>query len=1102
MSQTLPERAQEHTSQPSAFINFENPAWYLALDLSERLALRRARSGGQASTPAGAVKNYEAGQKKLDLWKKQNPFNRDLSLFADRLASLDLSENDLLEWLSAPVEETQKDLDQTPDWLEQLAAAFENFQPQQGIPAVPEGAPDSQHDNAILGLIAPLVQQSVTRLRNEIAELERRYGALPFDPTTMVRMFLPGLARQSIPKLSRTLALEVNIARLEGRLEGETTEVRFQNFLVQLGQPEKLAAFFNEYPVLARQLVNAANNWLHANLTFLRHLCADWQTLRAEFSPESEPGQLVSFEGGVGDVHRQGQSVLRLTFSNGLRLVYKPRSLALDAHFQALLAWLNDQPEVLPFRIVKIIDRGEYGWSEFVSPAECENRMQVEGFYHRQGAYLALLHVLQATDFHSENLIASGEHPVMIDMEALFHGHLDNLVDKTANPALTELYQSVMRVGLLPERMFANTKAISPDASGLGGQAGQLSPRAIKRWEGFGTDEMRVVHKQVPLEGADNRPRLDGVEANVEDYLDEVVTGFEEMYRLLVKKREELLAGPLQAFKDDQTRIIVRPTITYNSILRLSFHPDLLHNALDRDRHLDYLWAVKNRPFLRRLLAAERTDLLNGDIPLFTSRVNDHNVYSSRGEVITDYFRESAWETATRRVRQMGEIDLQRQVWFIKAAFATIPMTTAEWRRSNLQPPAGIASRERLLEQAQAVASRLSDLAIVEDDRAGWIGLNMLDDQHWQPEVAGFDLYSGSSGIALFLAYHGHVTGDATSTKLARMAVNSLRRQITGYLNQNEALLPGVFDGLASPVYLYTHLSVLWNEPGLLDEATELAYKLGQAIEQDKTYDLLSGSAGALIALLNLYKLRPDAELLRLAVKCGEHLLKEAYPTPEGLGWLNTAIAGEPLTGFSHGAAGIAWALAQLAEITADERYSQAIKAALQYERSQYVAEQQNWRDLRRINTERPAGEAEVFHTNWCHGAPGIALSRLALAGYLKDPSFDREIEAALSTTLREGFGYNHSLCHGDLGNLEPLLLATQNRPSSLYQERLAKITAMISESIEREGWCTGIPLGVESPGLMCGIAGIGYGLLRLASPEQVPGLLLLAPPIITDDGR
>jgi lantibiotic modifying enzyme len=38
--------------------------------------------------------------------------------------------------------------------------------------------------------------------------------------------------------------------------------------------------------------------------------------------------------------------------------------------------------------------------------------------------------------------------------------------------------------------------------------------------------------------------------------------------------------------------------------------------------------------------------------------------------------------------------------------------------------------------------------------------------------------------------------------------------------------------------------------------------------------------------------------------------------------------------------------------------------------------------------------------------------------------------------------------------------------------------------------------VAIDSPGLMNGLAGIGYALLRLAEPERVPSVLTLAPPV------
>jgi lantibiotic modifying enzyme len=135
--------------------------------------------------------------------------------------------------------------------------------------------------------------------------------------------------------------------------------------------------------------------------------------------------------------------------------------------------------------------------------------------------------------------------------------------------------------------------------------------------------------------------------------------------------------------------------------------------------------------------------------------------------------------------------------------------------------------------------------------------------------------------------------------------------------------------------------------------------------------------------------------------------------------------------------------------------------------------------------------------TAWCHGAPGIGLARLCSLRHLDDAAIHAEINAALKTTLAQGFGRNHSLCHGDLGNLELLLQASETLGDPQWRAQVNRLTAIILESISRDGWLCGTPLGVETPGLMTGLAGIGYGLLRLAEPTQVPSVLVLAPPVL-----
>jgi lantibiotic modifying enzyme len=216
-----------------------------------------------------------------------------------------------------------------------------------------------------------------------------------------------------------------------------------------------------------------------------------------------------------------------------------------------------------------------------------------------------------------------------------------------------------------------------------------------------------------------------------------------------------------------------------------------------------------------------------------------------------------------------------------------------------------------------------------------------------------------------------------------------------------------------------------------------------------------------------------------------------------GIAWVTPVPAAQPLTGFLHGAAGIAWALLELAVVTGEERFRAAASAARAYERSLFSAEAGNWPDLRQLGplVRRQNCDDFRFPVAWCHGATGIGLARLRAMRHCHDPRLRAEVHAALQATVNRGSSGNHSLCHGDLGSAELLLQASAALPDPRWRTEVGRHAHAIVESIDRAGWRCGTPGGVESPGLMTGLAGIGYGLLRLADPARVPSVLLLEPP-------
>ncbi|HEX7331906.1 MAG TPA: type 2 lanthipeptide synthetase LanM family protein [Pyrinomonadaceae bacterium] len=1071
----------------------QSSAWHQAATLKERLASLRAES---STTPQIEI-DWERGERRLQRWRTQPPFEKG-TLFEQRLKMDGTTEDELRLLLAEPADHLRTRHPEVPAWLKPWSEAFAETQ----IETAPEPLQQSPQNTPDVGgfllVVEPLIRQELKRFREDVDSLVRSVREVPFDTQTIVDIFAAKMRRQAFGMLNRTLILELNVARLQGSLHGETPEARFQSFVESLRQKEVVLGLLQEYPVLARQLTLQITHWLDFGREFLTHLCADWESLKEMFAGDGDLGQLTGITAGAGDSHRGGRSVLIAKFSGGVKVVYKPKPLAVDVHLQQFLSWLNQRGNHPPFRLLKVLDRESYGWVEFIAAEACTSPDEVERFYQRQGGYLALLYVLQAADFHFENLIAAGEHPVLIDLESLLHPQIGNSELTTTEQLTAEkMNSSVLRIGLLPQRMWFSADGTGLDLSGLGAGKGQLTPQGVPYWEQTGTDEMHVARKRIEMPEGKHRPSLNDAEVNLLEYGDAITTGFTSVYQTLLSHRDELLAtdGPLASFATDEVRAIMRPTKTYGELLHEGTHPDFLRDGLDRERFFDRLWLqVEQQPYLERIIPAEREDLENGDIPMFTTRAGSCDLWTSSHQRIPDFFQESGFSRVQRVLRRMSDADLAQQVWFIRASFTSLSMdsATSGWAGYEAtEVHSTKADREQVLAAACAIGDRLEQLALQDDDGAMWIGLTLMNERTWSLQPLGADLYNGVPGVALFLAQLGSISGNERYTLLAEKALETVRRQIVRGKESFSSL--GAFSGWGGLVYTLTQLGVLWRRPSLLSEAEELVEVIADGVERDEFSDVLSGAAGAIVALRGLYQHAPSARILSVATACGDRLLARAQKFERGIGWPSLIAPDVPLTGFSHGAAGIAWALLQLNELTGDIRFREAALSGMEYERSLFSPEIDNWRDLRQLDNSEN-GSSGSFITAWCHGAPGVGLGRLHSLKQVDDAEIRSEIKSAIKNTLAHGFGQNHSLCHGDLGNLEFLSQAAEILSDAELQVQVESRAASVLESMKQHGWLCGVPLSVETPGLMTGLAGIGYGLLRLLEPSSVPSVLVLAP--------
>jgi len=1071
-------------------------SWYSAFSLTERAESLQAQKLTLKEVDAKHAK------KRMEQWRGQAPFDNN-SFFKDRLEIDALDEEKLFYILGEPIEELHSRLSELPCWIKELKQA-ESFNVEQYKKVFNQDFIKGHEWIGFLYFAEPLMIRGLNRLQEEVQSISDTYSNLPFDSSIIGKIMLNvGFLKHLFQIVSRTQILELNVARIQKLLTGNSREERFHNFLERQRQQEVASALLQEYPVLGRQIQVCIDQWVNYSREFLQHLCDDWTAINNTFSPNQNLGILTEVKSNLGDSHREGRSVIIAQFSSGVQIVYKPRSVTAGVHFQELLTWLNCRGNHSPFRTLKILDRSKYGWTEFVTSYSCDSKSKVQSFYERQGGYLALLFLLGSSDFHLENLIAAGEHPILIDLETLLPTHWKNKEKKSSSFVVKTYTNSVLSIGLLPERQGMSDKSDGIDLSGLGAKQDQITPFRSPVWQESGTDEMKFVLQQVKFQGSQNRAKLNDSEINSLDYVDEILIGFTKVYRLLCKHRDELLSttGPLASFAEDEVRVVLRPTLRYNWLQRESYHPDLLRDALKRDHLYEKLWFdVQYQPCLKKVITAEREDLWREDVPIFTAYANSRDIWTSKGKKIANFLEETPFEPVQRRLKQLNEANLAQQLWFIRASLTTLVMNNnpRSWSSYSLKEPQYPPKRKQLIANACEVGNRIEKLALIGEKEVNWFGLNLIKNSHWTIAPLELDLYNGLPGIALFMGYLGKVTKDTRYCTLARLSLATILSQI----EQKKSLISSIggFNGWGGLIYTLVHLGKLWEQPELLSKAENFVELLTPLIEKDEQFDVMSGAAGCIACLLVLYECQPSQNILEAAVRCGEHLIANAQSMSKGKYWLAKNAGNRPLTGFSHGTAGISWALLKLAALTRDDKFRQLAIEAIAHERGLFSLEGKNWQNLDKFeNTVRGDNNKQMnYMPTWCHGASGLGLARLDSLTYLDDDEIRAEIEIAVKTTLKQGFGINHSLCHGDLGNIEFILQASRIKNDSEWNSELKRLTGLICNSIEREGGLCGVPLKVEVPGLMTGLSGIGYELIRLAKPELVPSLLTLAPPSIS----
>lgn len=365
-------------------------------------------------------------------------------------------------------------------------------------------------------------------------------------------------------------------------------------------------------------------------------------------------------------------------------------------------------------------------------------------------------------------------------------------------------------------------------------------------------------------------------------------------------------------------------------------------------------------------------------------------------------------------------------------------------------------------------------------------------------KACSIDLYSGLTGIALFLTELYSKTQDPIILHTLHGALNTIKFN----LKEDKVNNFGYYSGKIGVGYTLWKIGKKLGDDNVV--ASGIAYiksTLDKEV-QDYEVDIISGAAGSISVLLKLYYAEQDDDFLEIAKKCGQFLLNKGIKKGEITSWM-TVDPTNALTGYSHGASGIASALMELYATTQQEEYWHGAMGGYNYEKQWYNEQTQNWPDLRQYDGSKPLN----YGVMWCHGAPGIAIAHLKAYEMTKHEYFLQEAKIALETTKRTviqetnpNAKANFSLCHGLAGNADILLYASQILDNQEYiqvAQNAGNLGINLYDATE-----TVFPSGVndpsgltigqqENPGLMLGLSGTGMFYLRLADMTSIPSALV-----------
>jgi lantibiotic modifying enzyme len=348
---------------------------------------------------------------------------------------------------------------------------------------------------------------------------------------------------------------------------------------------DRLALLFQKFPVLARLWCLTIRQWCNHVVEVLERLGQDRRAVSKFFFGKQVPDTVAKMQPGLSDPHNRGRTVTLIEFDGGRRVIYKPRSGKSELAWFSLLGWMNRNGFQPRLRLARLLLRKDYYWMEYLDVASCENEAAVRRFYERMGALIAPAYLMKAVDCHRKNVIAVGEDPVLVDIDAIWH-----VSPLTKTQSLADV---LYRTGFFPNSRPASLQSRSS-----------------------------VLGKST---SGKHLARIAGTPVAAAPYTNEIIAGFARAWNCILgtARRRAAFLRLVRRVRSQRRRWIYRATEGYGEVLQASIQPGPLRSTAARQALISS--TCRRRARTTAIAKAEIAALTRLDLPYFV-RTTNHTV--------------------------------------------------------------------------------------------------------------------------------------------------------------------------------------------------------------------------------------------------------------------------------------------------------------------------------------------------------------------------------------------------------------------------------------------------------------------------------------------